>query len=142
MKRNLETFLRGSASLADLQSVRKTSWYIRRLVAGKKLCRSGPDLVIYWNTGAVFYDLTVIHELSMSNRGKKCTQLMNDALQRKSNTYVRTNLIREDSFQCLPVLARRRFAPQYAEFGTLASRRGHAKQETGRTRNEADDSGA
>ena len=77
----------------------------QKTCAGKKLCRSGPDLVIYWNTGAVFYDLTVIHELSMSNRGKKCTQLMNDALQRKSNTYVRTNLIREDSFQCLPVLA-------------------------------------
>ena len=77
----------------------------QKVCAGRRLCRSGPDLVIYWNTGEVFYDLTVIHELSATNRSKKCTQLMNEAIKKKINTYVKTELIREECFECLPVLS-------------------------------------
>ena len=64
----------------------------------RRLCRSGPDFVIYWNNGEVFYDLTVVHELSVTNRSKKCSQLINDAINRKLKSYVHTNLIREESF--------------------------------------------
>ena len=77
----------------------------QKVCTGRRLCRSGPDLVIYWNNGEVYYDLTVIHELSQSNRSKKCIQLINDAIKKKHNTYVQTNIIREECFQCLPVLS-------------------------------------
>ena len=76
-----------------------------KICAGRRLCRSGPDLVVYWNNGEVFDDLTVIHELSSSNRSKKCSQLMNEAIKKKSNAYVKTEMIREESFECLPVLS-------------------------------------
>ena len=56
--------------------------------AGRQLFRSGPDLVIYWSTGEIFYDLTVVHELSNSNQAKSCSQLLTDAIKRKRDTYV------------------------------------------------------
>ena len=71
--------------------------------SGKNFHRSGPDVVIYWNTGAVFYDLTVVHELSDSNVKTSSTQLMKEAIERKMYTYVR--MIAEESFLCLPVLS-------------------------------------
>ena len=33
--------------------------------------RSGPDLVVFWATGEVYYDLTVVNELAKSHLGKK-----------------------------------------------------------------------
>ena len=67
--------------------------------------RSGPDLAIYWASGEVYYDLTVVHELALSNLGKRGSALMKEALLRKRQTYVNTGLITSDKFQCLPILS-------------------------------------
>ena len=72
---------------------------------GRRYHRSGPDIVIYWNTGEVFYDLTVIHNLAPSNIHRTSKQLFADAIQRKRGTYVATGLIPEEKFMCIPVLA-------------------------------------
>ena len=73
--------------------------------AGRQLFRSGPDLVIYWSTGEIFYDLTVVHELSNSNQVKSCSQLLTDAIKRKRDTYVTSGKIPDFAFQCIPVLS-------------------------------------
>ena len=73
--------------------------------SGKNYHRSGPDIVIYWNTGAVFYDLTVIHDLAATHAKSHPGQLMKEATERKIETYVRSGMISEESFLCLPVLS-------------------------------------
>ena len=65
----------------------------------------GPDLVVFWNSGEIFYDFTVIHELAPSNLGTKCGKLFRDAIKRKQDTYVRSGLISEETFRCVPVLS-------------------------------------
>ena len=72
---------------------------------GRQFHRSGPDLAIYWNSGVVFYDLTVVHELAPSHRNKKCSQLVREAIQRKNETYVNSGMIPAEAFECLPVLS-------------------------------------
>ena len=42
---------------------------------------SGPDLVIHWADGDIFYDFTVIHELSQSNIKRSGAILMRDAIK-------------------------------------------------------------
>ena len=72
---------------------------------GRSFHRSGPDIVIYWATGEIYYDLTVIHELAPSNLDTKCAHLFRDACRRKHDTYVKTGKIMAESFQCIPVLS-------------------------------------
>ena len=36
---------------------------------------SGPDIVIHWASGDVYYDFTIVHELSQSNVGRSTAQL-------------------------------------------------------------------
>ena len=72
---------------------------------GSALHRSGPDLVVYWATGEIFYDLTVVHELAPSILGTKPAKALQDAITRKRTKYVATKILREDNFRCLPILA-------------------------------------
>ena len=72
---------------------------------GRQYYRSGLDLVVFWNTGEIFYDLSVVHELSSSNQNKTCTKLLQDVIARKNETYVATGMIPDYAFQCLPVLS-------------------------------------
>ena len=67
--------------------------------------RSGPDLVIFWVSGEIFYDFTVTKELSKSNIHKRGAQLMQEAEKRKLDTYVNSDLIPREKFVCLSVLA-------------------------------------
>ena len=67
--------------------------------------RSGPDLVIFWVSGEIFYDFTVTNELSKSNIHKRGAQLMQEAEKRKLDTYVNSDLIPREKFVCLSVLA-------------------------------------
>ena len=76
-----------------------------RVCGGRSFRRSGPDVVIYWTTGEVYYDLTVIHELAPSNLETKCVHLFKDACKRKHATYVQSNKISANSFKCIPVLS-------------------------------------
>ena len=69
------------------------------------LIRSGPDIVIHWASGDIYYDFTIVHELSPSNIGRKATQLMKDAIGRKIKTYVTTAMIPSNQFVCLPMLS-------------------------------------
>ena len=79
--------------------------------ASKKKCGYGsfhtsePDLVIYWPSGEIYYDITVVNELSKTNLGKKGSKLMEDARKRKIETYVSSGLIPSENFICLPMLA-------------------------------------
>ena len=73
--------------------------------SGRQLFRSGPDLVIYWSTGELFYDLTVIHELAPSIISKTCANLAKEAIKRKHQTYVESGKIPDVAFQCLPVFS-------------------------------------
>ena len=70
-----------------------------------RIQRSGPDLVIYWASGEKYYDLTIAHELSPSNQGKRGHRLMQDAIKRKQVTYVNSGLIPGNEFECLPLLS-------------------------------------
>ena len=54
----------------SIVNISNEQWH-HKVCPGKHLHRSGPDLVIYWNTGPVFYDLTIVHELAASNRTQK-----------------------------------------------------------------------
>ena len=76
-----------------------------KVCGGRSFRRSGPDLVVFWNSGEIFYDFTVIHELAPSNLGTKCGKLFRDAIKRKQDTYVRSGLISEETFRCVPVLS-------------------------------------
>ena len=76
-----------------------------KICTGRHLHRSGPDLVIYWDTGAIFYDLTVVHEMTPSHINKKSSQLIRDVIHRKMETYVATGMIAQESFQCIPILS-------------------------------------
>ena len=66
--------------------------------------RSGPDLVVFWATGEVYYDLTVVNELAKSHLGKKASHLLQEAQKKKVATYVDSNLIPREQFVCLPLL--------------------------------------
>ena len=79
-------------------------WH-HKICGGKNLHRSGPDLVIYWNTGPIFYDLTIIHELAASNHMQKIPTLIRNAIQRKNEAYVQSGMFPHESFKCLPVLS-------------------------------------
>ena len=72
-----------------------------KVCGGKNHHRSGPDLVIYWNTGPIFHDLTIIHEMAATNRTKKYPNLLRNAIQRKMQTYVQSGMFHTDGFQCL-----------------------------------------
>ena len=76
-----------------------------RACGGRSFRRSGPDLVIYWASGEIHYDLTVVHELAPSNLATKCAQLFREASKRKHDTYVKSGKISESSFQCIPILS-------------------------------------
>ena len=76
-----------------------------KVCGGKSFRRSGPDLVIYWNDGEIYYDFTVVHELAPSNLGTKCNKLFRDAIKRKHDTYVATNKIAKEKFRCIPILS-------------------------------------
>ena len=67
--------------------------------------RSGPDLAIYWASGEIFYDLTIINEISKTNLGKRSNQLMQEAEKRKVDTYVNSGLIPHEKFTCVSILA-------------------------------------
>ena len=67
--------------------------------------RSGPDLAIYWASGEIFYDLTIINEISKTNLGKRSNQLMQEAEKRKVDTYVNSDLIPHEKFTCVSILA-------------------------------------
>ena len=67
--------------------------------------RSGPDIVIHWPAGDIYYDFTLIHELSPSNLGKTGARLMKDAIGRKIKAYVSTGLIPQEQFLCIPMLS-------------------------------------
>ena len=72
---------------------------------GSTLHRSGPDLVIYWATGEIFYDLTVVHDLAPSLAGTTPAKAIKDAIARKNTKYVSSNMFAEEQFACLPVLS-------------------------------------
>ena len=67
--------------------------------------RSGPDLAIHWASGVMYYDFTIVHELSQSNLSRTGTQLMKDAISRKVKTYVASGLLNSSQFQCVPILS-------------------------------------
>ena len=67
--------------------------------------RSGPDLAIYWATGIIYYDFTILHEFAPSNAGRSGAQLMRDAIKKKHATYVKTGLIPFEQFKCIPMLS-------------------------------------
>ena len=77
----------------------------QQICRNASLHRSGPDIVIYWASGEVFYDLTVIHELAPSNLRRGSGALMRDAIARKHNTYVASGMIPQERFKCIPVLS-------------------------------------
>ena len=83
----------------------ETSYNHSKVCAGRQTHRNGPDLVIHWQSGEIYYDLTVIHELAPSRIQQKCGRLINEAIKRKQATYVASGLIPALSFQCLPVLS-------------------------------------
>ena len=66
---------------------------------------SGPDIVIHWASGDVYYDFTIVHELSQSNVGRSTAQLFRDAIKRKVSKYVASKLIPNEQFQCVPMLS-------------------------------------
>ena len=72
---------------------------------GKSFRRSGPDLVVHWASGEIYYDLTIVHELAPSNLAVKCANLFREACKRKHDTYVKTGKIAEESFKCIPILS-------------------------------------
>ena len=74
-----------------------------KLCRGAVLNRSGPDLVIYWASGATYYDLTVVHELSPSYEKMSPQKAMQDAIPRKHTKYVKSSMLQNDQFQCLPI---------------------------------------
>ena len=74
-------------------------------VQGERLHRSGPDLVIYWAAGEIFYDLTVVHDLAPSLAGTTPAKAIKDAIARKNTKYVSSNMFAEEKFACLPVLS-------------------------------------
>ena len=76
-----------------------------KLCRGAALHRSGPDLVIYWASGATYYDLTVVHELSPSYERVSAQKALQDAIARKHAKYVKSTMLRNDQFQCLPILS-------------------------------------
>ena len=69
------------------------------------LYHSGPDIVIHWASGDVYYDFTIVHELSQSNVGRSTAQLFRDAIKRKVSKYVASKLIPNEQFQCVPMLS-------------------------------------
>ena len=67
--------------------------------------RSGPDLVVFWATGEVYYDLTVVNELAKSHLGKKSeSPITRGSKKRKSQHMWTPNLIPREQFVCLPLL--------------------------------------
>ena len=72
---------------------------------GSTFRRSGPDLVIYWATGPIFYDLTVVHDLAPSMKSMSVQKAFRDAITRKETRYVASKLIPKEQFKCLPVLS-------------------------------------
>ena len=77
----------------------------QKVCRNASLHRSGPDIVIHWATGEIFYDLTIIHELAPTNARKRSGTLMREAITRKHSTYVASGMIPQERFVCLPVLS-------------------------------------
>ena len=77
----------------------------QRICGSGSFHHSGPDLVIHWADGDVFYDFTIVHELCPSNLTRGGTILMRDAIKRKNKTYVASKLLPQIQFQCIPMLA-------------------------------------
>ena len=97
-----------------------------RSCQGATFYRSGPDLCIHWATGEVFYDLTVIHELSPANLNSSCQSLLRDVFNRKQSKYVKSGLIPADQFACVPVFSSGSLHLNTRTLlGTLADPQGH-----------------
>ena len=77
----------------------------QKVCRNASLHRSGPDIVIHWATGEIFYDLTIIHELAPTNARKRSGTLMREAITRKHSAYVASGMIPQERFVCLPVLS-------------------------------------
>ena len=67
--------------------------------------RSGPDLMIYWADGPMYYDLTVVHEFSAAHINKTPQKMMNEVITKKRDRYVTSGMIANDRFMCIPVLS-------------------------------------